>query len=295
MNRAYLFPGQGFQYVGMGEKLYEQSSIAREYFEHANHLLGYRISDIMFKGPEETLSETRITQNAIFILSLVSALKEGKNFQPAMVAGHSLGETTALVAAGVLSFEDGLLLMDERAIEMEKAFHAVPAKMVAVLGLDDAVIESICKEVGDLVVPANYNCPGQLVIAGREREVEKALLLLGKAGAKRIVELKVGGAVHSPLMKPVVEYLGKKLPAIRFNEPCCPVYPNISGIATTDVAEMRRCLTLQQIQPLQWTTTIRNMLLDGANKFIDCGPPHVISGMVRRISREININSAVMH
>ncbi|HYV91048.1 MAG TPA: ACP S-malonyltransferase [Chitinophagales bacterium] len=294
MRRAYLFPGQGFQYIGMGKKLYDESSLAREYFERANELLGYRITDFMFRGPIEKLFETRVTQNAIFLVSLISALKEGDDFNPSMVAGHSLGETTALVANGVLSFEDGLLLMDERAIEMEKAFRAVPAMMVAVLGLEDEIIERICEEVGELVVPANYNCPGQLVIAGRDREVEKAILLLAKAGARRIVELHVGGAVHSPLMKPVANYLERKLASITFNEPRCPIYPNVTGVATTDLNEIRHCLTMQQVQALRWTTTIQNMMLDGASDFVDCGPPHVISGMVRRISKKVHINSAVM-
>jgi [acyl-carrier-protein] S-malonyltransferase len=294
MRKAYLFPGQGFQFVGMGKRLYEESAIAHDYFEQANKLLGYRITDIMFYGPEEKLFDTRITQNAIFLVSLLCALKEGDDYAPFMVAGHSLGETTALVACGVLSFEDGLMLMDERAVEMEKAFKAVPAKMVAVLGLDDKTIEQVCEEIGELVVPANYNCPGQLVIAGREREVEKALLLLGKAGARRIVELQIKGAVHSPLMEPVVKYLEKKLPAIKFSEPRCPIYPNISGEATTNLNEIRHALTMQQVKPLLWTTTIQNMLKDGANEFVDCGPPHVISGMVRRISKQILINSAVM-
>lgn len=294
MRRAYLFPGQGFQYVGMGKKLYDESAIAREYFEHANQLLGYRITDIMFHGTKEELFETRITQNAIFLVSLISALKE-EDYDPSMVAGHSLGETTALVANGVLSFEDGLMLMDERAIEMEKAFHAVPAKMIAVLGLDDEIVERICEESIDIVVPANYNCPGQLVIAGTVEGVDRAIEAMKNAGARRIVELHVGGAVHSPLMKPVVDYLAKKLSTLKFNEPTCPIYPNVTGVATTDLDEIRRCLMLQQVQSLRWTTTIQNMMLDGANEFVDCGPPHVISGMVRRISKLILINSAVGH
>jgi [acyl-carrier-protein] S-malonyltransferase len=278
----------------MGKKLYEESAIARDYFERANFLLGYRITDIMFLGPEEKLLETRISQNAIFLVSLLSAWKEGAKYNPAMVAGHSLGETTALVANGVLSFEDGLLLMDERAIEMEKAFNAKPARMVAVLGLADAVVEKVCDEVHDIVVAANYNCPGQLVIAGTNRGVEKAEILLAKAGARRLIQLNVGGAVHSPLMQPVVEYLEKKLTTLKFNEPRCPFYPNVTGVATTDVEEIKKYLTLQQIEPLRWTTTILSMLMDGAIEFVDCGPPHVISGMVKRITKQIQINSAIV-
>ena len=295
VKKAYLFPGQGFQYVGMGKKLYDASPIARHYFELANHLLGYRISDIMFNGPEEVLFDTTITQNAIYILSLMIAWREDGEFKPCMVAGHSLGETPALVANGVLSFEDGLMLMDERSREMEKAFKATPAKMTAIIGLADEIVEEICDNVHGMVVAANYNCPGQLVIAGTEEGVEKAKIQLARAGAKRFVDLHVGGAVHSPLMQPVVDYLEKKLRTIKFNEPACPVYPNVTGVATINIGEIKKCLTLQQIRPLRWTTTVQNMMLDGATEFVDCGPPHVISGMVRRISKQIQINSAVAY
>lgn len=293
MNRAYLFPGQGFQYVGMGKSLYDSSPLARDYFEAANDLLGYRITDIMFHGPDEKLFETSIVQNAIFLVSLISALKEGKDFRPSMVAGHSLGETTALVANGCLTFEDGLMLMNERSVEMEKAFRKVPAAMVAVLGVEDHVVEKVCNSIDELVVPANYNCPGQLVIAGTRAGVDAACKALTKEGARRFVPLQVGGAVHSPLMQPVVDYLRKKLETIRFYEPKCPIYPNVTGVASINTLEIREYLTLQQIKSLRWTTTIQNMLLDGASEFVDCGPPHVISGMVRRISKEILINSAV--
>jgi [acyl-carrier-protein] S-malonyltransferase len=291
--KAYLFPGQGFQYVGMGKKLYEVSPIARHYFEVANKLLGYRITDIMFDGPEEVLFDTTITQNAIYILSLLIAWREGEEFRPAMVSGHSLGETTALVANGMLSFEDGLMLMDERSCEMEKAFKAANAKMTAIIGLPDDVVEDVVNNTHPMVVAANYNCPGQIVIAGTEEGVEKAKIKLARAGARRFVDLHVGGAVHSPLMQPVVDYLEKKLRTMRFNPPSCPVYPNVTGVATVNLDEIRECLTLQQIRPLRWTTTIQNMRLDGATHFIDCGPPHVISGMVRRINKQIEITSAV--
>lgn len=290
---AYLFPGQGFQYVGMGSKLYEISPIARHYFEVANKLLGYRLTDIMFNGPEEVLFETTITQNAIYVLSLLIAWREGEEFRPSMVAGHSLGETTALVANGVMSFEDGLMLMDERSREMEKAFKAVNAKMTAIIGLADEVVEDVVVNTHPMVVAANYNCPGQIVIAGTEEGVEKAKIKLARAGARRFVDLHVGGAVHSPLMQPVVDYLERRLETIRFNAPKCPVYPNVTGVATVQPDEIRKCLTLQQVRPLRWTTTIQNMRLDGATKFIDCGPPHVISGMVRRINKQIDISSAV--
>jgi [acyl-carrier-protein] S-malonyltransferase len=292
MKKAYLFPGQGFQYVGMGKSLYDSSALARHYFEQANKILGYRISDIMFHGPEEKLFETTIAQNAIFIISLLHAMKDDENFKPDMVAGHSLGETTALVANGCLTFDDGLTLMNERSFVMDRAFRSKKATMVAVLGLPDEVVEQVCASItDDIVVPANYNCPGQVVIAGTATGVETAVDLLQHAGARRIVSLQVGGAVHSPLMQSVVDYLLKELPGMKFSNPCCPIYPNVTGTATMDLDEIKNCLAMQQIKSLYWTTTIRNMILDGATEFVDCGPPHVISGMVRRISKEIMINS----
>ncbi|MCS6991616.1 MAG: ACP S-malonyltransferase [Chitinophagales bacterium] len=291
--KAYLYPGQGFQYVGMGKKLYDNYPLARELFEKANRLLGYRITDIMFYGPEEKLLETAITQNAIFLVSLLQSLKDGDQFNPDCVAGHSLGETTALVACGALSFEEGLLLMAERAEQMEKAFRARPAKMVAVLGLSEEQVEMCLAQVDGLVVPANYNCPGQLVIAGEVEAVDEACDILKQHGARRLVELKVGGAVHSPLMQPVVDYLEKKLPQIPFKKPRCPIYPNVTGKATTDLEEIKRCLILQQVKPLLWQTTIINMIYDGVTEFVDCGPPHVISGMIRRINDQVAVTTSV--
>jgi len=294
MQRAYLFPGQGFQYVGMGKNLYKESAVVRDYFERANELLGYRITDFMFNGPAEKLDDTQIVQNAIYLLSLLTAWHKGDAFQPQMVAGHSLGETPALVAAGVLSFEDGLMLMNERAVEMEKAFRATPAKMTAVIGLEDEVVEKICEGLAEIVVAANYNCPGQIVISGTVHGVERAKIKLAKAGARRLVDLQVHGAVHSPLMQPVVYYLKKKLETISFNEPRCPIYPNVTGVATVNIKEIKQCLMLQQIMPLRWTTTIQNMMFDGATTFVDCGPAHVISGMARKISREVMIDAGMV-
>ncbi|MCS6917843.1 MAG: ACP S-malonyltransferase [Chitinophagales bacterium] len=291
--KAYLYPGQGFQYVGMGKRLYDEHPAARDLFEYANELLGFRITDIMFQGPEEKLLETTITQNAIFLVSLLQSLKDGSRFQPDCVAGHSLGETTALVACQALSFEDGLLLMAERSVEMEKAFRAKPAKMVAILGMSDEQVVMCLRQVEGLVVPANYNCPGQLVIAGEKEAVEEACEILRQHGARRLVELKVGGAVHSPLMQPVADYLEKKLRTIEFRPPVCPIYPNVTGKATTDVEEIRNCLILQQVKPLLWQPTIENMIYDGVTEFVDCGPPHVISGMVRRINAEVAVTSSV--
>lgn len=291
--KAYLYPGQGFQYVGMGMKLYQESSLARDLFEYANELLGYRITDIMFHGPEDVLLRTDVTQNAIFLVSYLQSFKGSTTFQPDCVAGHSLGETTALVACGALSFKDGLLLMNERAHEMEKAFKKHPAKMVAVLGLSDEQVELCLKEVNGMVVAANYNCPGQLVIAGETEAVDEACTLLRQRGARRIVHLQVGGAVHSPLMQPVVDYLEVKLHDLEFSTPRCPMYPNVTGEATTDIQEIKRCLMLQQIKPLLWQTTIRNMIYDGVTEFVDCGPPHVISGMIRRINAEVSVTQSV--
>ena len=290
MKEAYLYPGQGFQYRGMGKNLYNHFSVAKDLFEYANRILGYRITDIMFSGTEEQLLETVNTQLAIFLKSYISSVCYSPSFTPSVVAGHSLGETTALVANGVLSFEDGLLLMAERAVEMQKAFDAVPAVMAAVLGLEDRIVEEVVSGIKDeVVVAANYNCPGQLVIAGTLKGVDLAQDALVKVGARRIVVLKVKGAVHSPLMQPVTVYLREKLKHIKLNEPVVPIYANVTGTASMNLEEIKENLINQQVLPLRWTTTIKNIIADGAEQMVDCGPPHVISGMVKKINREIKI------
>ena len=287
MNRAYLFPGQGFQYVGMGKTVYDSSPLARDYFEAANDLLGYRITDIMFHGPDEKLFETQVVQNAIFLVSLISALKEGNDYKPSMVAGHSLGETTALVANGCLSFEDGLMLMNERAVEMENAFRKVPAAMVAVLGLEDRVVERVCDSIEDIVVPANYNCPGQLVISGSIEGIDKACVLLKEKGAKRALKLPVGGAFHSPLMQPASEELQAAINATNFKTPICPVYQNVNAYPQTNPDDIKQNLIAQLTAPVRWTQTVKNMITDGADEFIELGPGDVLKGLVKKINPEM--------
>jgi len=290
--KAYLFPGQGSQYVGIGKDLYESNATAKELFEKGNEILGYRITDVMFAGTGEELKQTKITQPAIFIHSIVKATIAGENFKPDMVAGHSLGEFSALVANKSLSFQDGLKLVYQRAMAMQKACEAQPSTMAAILGLDDKVVEEICASIDEVVVPANYNSPGQLVISGTVKGVNTACEKLKAAGAKRAIVLPVGGAFHSPLMEPARKELQQALEQITFASPVCPVYQNVTAKAETNPDQIRNNLIAQLTAPVRWSQTIQTMIADGAKEFIECGPGNVLQGLVRKISRDV-VTSAV--
>jgi [acyl-carrier-protein] S-malonyltransferase len=286
--KAYLFPGQASQFPGMGKDMYEQSDVARHYFDRANEILGYRITDIMFEGSEEELKETRITQPAVFLHSVVKAFMAGDAFAPDAVAGHSLGEFSALVAAGALGFDDGLNLVRKRAEAMQKACEMQPSTMAAVLGMEDAVVETICQEIDDIVVPANYNCPGQLVISGTVSGVEEAVKRLSEAGARSAVVLKVGGAFHSPLMMPAQEELRTAIEAVAMKQPVCPVYQNVDAKPYTDVEAIRANLLRQLTSPVYWTQTMQNMMADGMDYFYEVGGTgKVLRGFIARINRQI--------
>lgn len=288
--KAFVFPGQGSQFVGMGKDLYENNELARKLFDQANEVLGYRITDIMFDGTDEQLKETKVTQPAVFLHSVISALCLGEEFKPAMVAGHSLGEFSALVAAGALSFEDGLKLVYARAMAMQKACEAAPGIMAAIIGLPDEKVEEICAEVTkeeNVVIPANYNCPGQLVISGNKEAINEACDKLKAAGAKRALPLKVGGAFHSPLMQPAKDELQKAIEATTFNTPTCAVYQNVDGKPYTDAATIKNNLIAQLTSSVRWTTTVQNMIADGATDFTECGPGKALQGMIARISKEV--------
>jgi [acyl-carrier-protein] S-malonyltransferase len=283
--KAYIFPGQGAQYPGMGKDLYTNSKSAMALFEEANTILGFRITDILFEGSVEELKQTKITQPAIFLHSVILA-RTLEDFWPEMVAGHSLGEFSALVASGALSFEDGLRLVFQRALAMQKACEIQPSTMAAIVGLDDKVVEDICASIEEVVVPANYNCPGQLVISGSIAGIEKACALLTEKGAKRALKLPVGGAFHSPLMEPAREQLGKAIDSTNFKVPVCPVYQNVNALPTTDPVEIKKNLIAQLTAPVRWTQTIQNMVKDGATYFTEIGPGKVLQGLVGKISRE---------
>lgn len=288
--KAYIFPGQGAQFPGMGKDLYEQSEKARVLFESANHILGFRITDLMFEGTTEDLRQTVVTQPAIFLHSVILALIND-NFKPDMVAGHSLGEFSALVANRCLSFEDGLRLVSARAMAMQKACEAEPSTMAAVIGLEDESVEQVCAEIDEVVVPANYNCPGQLVISGSVAGIELAMEKLKEAGAKRVLQLQVGGAFHSPLMEPARVELEAAILKTRFREPVCPVYQNATAQAALEVEEIKKNLIDQLTAPVRWTQSVRHMVADGATDFIECGPGKVLMGLVKKIHPEVNADN----
>ncbi|GFD72742.1 malonyl CoA-acyl carrier protein transacylase [Tenacibaculum sp. KUL118] len=290
--KAYIFPGQGAQFTGMGLDLYENSPLAQELFEKANNILGFSITDVMFEGTAEELKQTKVTQPAIFLHSVILAKVLGDDFKPEMVAGHSLGELSALVANGVLSFEDGLKLVSKRALAMQKACEIQPSTMAAVLGLEDVVVEEVCASIDGVVVAANYNCPGQLVISGEIEAVEKACEVLKEKGAKRALLLPVGGAFHSPMMEPAREELAAAIEETTFNEPMCPVYQNVVAKAVTNPAEIKENLIAQLTAPVRWTQCVQAMIADGGTEFVEVGPGKVLQGLMRKIDRSVAASGA---
>jgi [acyl-carrier-protein] S-malonyltransferase len=290
--KAYVFPGQGSQFVGMGKDLYEGSELAKEMFEKANEILGFRITDIMFDGEAEELKQTKVTQPAIFLHSVILAKTLGDDFKPDMVAGHSLGEFSALVANGTLNFEDALRLVSARALAMQKACEVTPSTMAAILSLDDAVVESICAEIDGVVVPANYNCPGQLVISGTVNAINEACEKLTAAGARRALVLPVGGAFHSPLMEPAREELEAAINATTFNTPNCPIYQNVPANAVTDPNEIKQNLIAQLTAPVKWTQTMERMLENGTTSVTEVGPGKVLQGLFKKVNRQLETASA---
>ncbi|MDR0370265.1 MAG: ACP S-malonyltransferase [Prevotellaceae bacterium] len=288
--KAYVFPGQGAQFVGMGKEMYEQHPLAKKYFEKANKIMGFRITDLMFDGTPEDLRQTKVTQPAVFLDSVISALILGERFKPDMVAGHSLGEFSALVAANALGFEDGLRLVVKRATAMQKACETEPSTMAAIIGLTDEAVEEVTDAIAnEMVVPANYNCPGQVVISGSLAGVERACELLKEKGAKRALKLSVGGAFHSPLMKPAADELQNAINETRFKTPICPVYQNVNAYPQTAPEAIKENLIAQLTAPVRWTQTVKNMMTDGATEFVELGPGDVLKGLIKKLNPDVDV------
>lgn len=290
--KAYVFPGQGAQFIGMGKDLYDRSQLAKEMFDNANIILGFRITDLMFSGTDEDLKQTKVTQPAIFLHSTILAAVMGENFRPEMVAGHSLGEFSALVANKTLSFEDGLILVSRRAMAMQKACEKTPSAMAAILGLDDKIVEEVCASLSEVVVPANYNSPGQIVISGSNEGIDRAIEVLKEKGAKRAIKLAVGGAFHSPLMEPAKVELEQAISSTRFSKPICPVYQNVNARPSSNPEVIKSNLILQLTSPVKWTQSVVNMIADGAHSFTEVGPGNVLSGLIKKVNKDISAEPA---
>jgi [acyl-carrier-protein] S-malonyltransferase len=291
--KAYVFPGQGAQFTGMGKDLYDKSPLAKEMFEKANSILGFSITDIMFSGTDEELKQTRVTQPAIFLHSTILATVLGDSFKPDMVAGHSLGELSALVANRTLLFEDGLVLVSKRASAMQKACEKTPSTMAAIIGAEDSVIEDVCASITDIVVPANYNCPGQIVISGSNEGIDKAIEILKEKGVKRAIKLAVGGAFHSPLMEPARLELEEAIKSTNFTKPICAIYQNVNAEPSVDPETIKANLVAQLTSPVRWTQCVINMITGGASYFVEVGPGNVLQGLIKKVNRDASTESAI--